>query len=66
MAAVLRGERIEILIYSADGNLLDVIDQLDLLCWFDNRATLGCNVYRELDDYSYIWDLVKKYHLKRK
>ena len=44
--------------------LLDVIDQLDLLCWFDNRATLGCNVYRELDDYSYIWDLVKKYHLK--
>lgn len=45
--------------------LIDTLDHLDLLCWFDRKVTLGCNIFRELDDYSYIWDFVDKYHLKK-
>lgn len=68
------GNRISILINTNSPNnmeaekyskLLDTLDHLDLLCWYDDRVTLGCNVYRELDDYSYIWELVDKYHLRR-
>ena len=47
---------------------MDVLEHLADLSWFDdgsgkNRATVGCNVYPTLTDYSYIWEIVDKYHL---
>lgn len=32
---------------------------------FNIDVTLGCNLYPEREDYSYIWDIVDKYHLRR-
>ena len=44
----------------------DLLDHLYLLSWFDcKRANIGCNIYRECDDYSYIWDIVDRYHITR-
>lgn len=43
---------------------LDTLDHLDALSWFDRRATCGCNLYPGCTDYSYMWKIVDKYHLK--
>lgn len=39
------------------------LDHLDELSWFDKKASCGCNIHPGLDDYSYIWDIVDRYHL---
>ena len=39
------------------------LDHLYELAWFDNRANCGCNIYPGCTDYSYIWDIVDRYHL---
>lgn len=44
--------------------LISCLDHLDLLCWFDRRVTVGCNIYMDCDDYSFIWEIVRKYKLK--
>lgn len=32
--------------------------------WFiTKRANIGCNIYPGLDNYDYIWDIVKRYHI---
>lgn len=43
--------------------MIDTLDHLNDLSWFDRKANLGCNIYPSLDDYSYIWELVDKYKL---
>lgn len=40
-----------------------LFEHLDMLSWFGARANIGCNVYRECDDYSYIWEIVDRYHI---
>lgn len=49
---------------------LKIIDHLADLSWLDDemrekppKVNLGCNVHPGLEDYSYIWDIVKKYKL---
>lgn len=34
------------------------------LNWFDNKVTCGCNIHLNCTDYSYFWNIVKKYKLK--
>lgn len=41
----------------------ETLDHLYELAWFDRRANCGCNVYPGCTDYSYIWDIVDRYHL---
>lgn len=47
----------------------ELLDHVDLLSWLDDKPThpaklnIGCNVYPGLTDYSYIWEIVDKYHL---
>lgn len=43
----------------------ELLEHLSLLSWLDTRVNIGCNVYRELDDYSYIWDIVDKYNIHK-
>ena len=40
------------------------LDHLDMLSWFDNKASCGCNIYPGCTDYSYIWEIVDRYHLQ--
>lgn len=40
------------------------LDEIYDLGWFKNRATIGCNICMEIDNYDFIWDIVKKYHLR--
>lgn len=40
-----------------------VLDHLYDLCWYDRKASCGCNLYLDCTDYSYIWDIVKRYKL---
>ena len=43
---------------------MNAIKRVAEIAWFDTgRATIGCNVYPGLSDYTYIWDIVEKYHL---
>jgi hypothetical protein len=48
---------------------IELFDHLDSLSWFDDKpngpakANIGCNVYPGLTDYSYIWEIVDKYHI---
>lgn len=50
-------------------NILGLFEHMDHLSWLENssdslkKITVGCNVYPGLTDYSYIWDLVDKYHI---
>lgn len=44
--------------------LNDTLDHLNELSWFDKKANLGCNVYMDCTDYSYMWDIVDKYKLR--
>lgn len=41
----------------------ETLDHLDALSWFDQKANCGCNIHPDLDDYSFIWDIVDRYHL---
>jgi sulfatase maturation enzyme AslB (radical SAM superfamily) len=41
----------------------EVLDHLDSLSWFDQRATCGCNIHPGQKDYSYFWDIVDRYKL---
>ena len=67
------GERIGLLINVNDPKIMKpeqrkkleaTLHHLYILSWFDHRASIGCNVYRECDDYSFIWDIVDMYHIK--
>lgn len=67
------GERIGILINvnhpDAQGpekfkKLIALLDHLYELSWLDQRANLGCNVHMGCDDYSFIWEIVDKYHIQ--
>lgn len=42
----------------------ECLDHLDALSWFDKKVTCGCNIHPGLTDYSYFWDIVKRYKLK--
>ena len=42
---------------------METLDHLDALSWFDRKANCGCNIHPDLDDYSFIWDIVDRYHL---
>lgn len=66
------GDRIGILINVNDPKIMRpeqrkkleaTLDHLYMLSWFDRRANIGCNVYRECNDYSFIWDIIDKYHI---
>lgn len=39
------------------------LDHLNELSWFDRKANCGCNIYPGCTDYSYMWDIVDRYHL---
>jgi hypothetical protein len=39
------------------------LDHLNELSWFDTKANCGCNLYPDCTDYSYIWEIVDRYHL---
>lgn len=41
----------------------ETLDHLNDLSWFDRKANCGCNIHPGLTDYSYIWDIVDRYHL---
>lgn len=49
---------------------MELLEHADALSWLEDRPNgparinLGCNVYPGLTDYSYIWEIVDKYHLK--
>lgn len=49
---------------------MELLDHLDSLSWIDDtnrerppKVNIGCNVHPGLEDYSYIWEIVDKYHL---
>jgi len=42
---------------------IKTLDHLHELSWFDSKVTLGCNVFPGQTDYSFIWELVDKYHI---
>lgn len=45
------------------------LDHMDSLSWFENtpnggaKANCGCNIHPGQTDYSYMWDIVDRYHL---
>lgn len=41
----------------------DTLDHLFELSWFDRKANCGCNLHPGCTDYSYMWDIVDRYHL---
>lgn len=41
----------------------ETLDHLYELSWFDRKANCGCNIYPGCTDYSYMWDIVNRYHL---
>lgn len=43
--------------------LQEVLNHLDDLSWFDRKVTCGCNIHPGLEDYSYMWDIVKAHKL---
>lgn len=43
--------------------MIKTLDHLHDLSWFDRKANCGCNIHPGLDDYSFIWEIVDKYHL---
>lgn len=47
-------------LYSKQRNTLDHLHELS---WFDRKANCGCNIYPGCTDYSYMWDIVDRYHL---
>ena len=66
------GERIGLLInvnapqYQGEDNwdkLMGVLDHLDSLSWFDNKANCGCNIHPGCEDYSWLWEMVDRFHL---
>lgn len=45
--------------------LNQTLDKIYILGWFtDKKAHLGCNICMEIDDYSFIWNIVDKYNIK--
>lgn len=45
--------------------LNSTLQRLQLYEWLGTyRATIGCNICIEIDDYSFIWDIVDKYNIK--
>lgn len=40
------------------------LNEIYNLGWFKNKAIIGCNICMEIDDYSFIWNIVDKYNLK--
>lgn len=43
----------------------ETLDRLHELSWFDRKANCGCNIHPGSEDYSYIWEIVDRYHLQR-
>lgn len=41
----------------------NTLDHLNELSWFDRKANCGCNIYPGCTDYSYMWEIVDRYHL---
>lgn len=44
------------------------LEHLHLLDWFhpgQERANVGCNIYMARTDYTYIWQIIDKYNIKR-
>lgn len=41
----------------------ETLDHMYNLAWFDHKANCGCNIYPGCTDYSYIWEIVDRYHL---
>ena len=44
-------------------NTIRAIECLDTSWFAVKRANIGCNIYPGLNDYDYIWDIVKRYHI---
>lgn len=45
-----------------NNKLLNTLDKLNILGWFKIRkATLGCNLYLQENDYSFFWNIVDRY-----
>ena len=44
-------------------NTIRAIECLDASWFAVKRANIGCNIYPGLNDYDYIWDIVKRYHI---
>lgn len=40
------------------------LDKIYSLGWFNGKVTVGCNLCMEIDDYSFIWNIVDKYKLQ--
>ena len=43
--------------------MIKTLDHFADLSWFDRKANCGCNIHPGCDDYSFIWEIVDKYHL---
>lgn len=43
--------------------LIDTLDYLSEMSAFDRRVNCGCNIHLGLKDYSFIWEIVDRYHL---
>lgn len=43
--------------------MMDTLEHCYMMSWFDHRVNIGCNIYPGLDDYSYIWGIIDKYHI---
>ena len=49
----------------------ETLDHIDSLSWLDDlpdrpsKVCIGCNVHPGLDDYSYLWEIVDKYKLRK-
>lgn len=68
----LLGDRIELLVNCNSpkfvpsnlySEMISTLDKFNELSMFDRRVNIGCNIYPSLDDYSYIWEIVDKYHI---
>lgn len=49
-------------------DMINNINTLSRMGWFNNKhgirkATIGCNICQEIDDYSFLWNVVKRFHL---
>lgn len=45
--------------------LLNTLEEINKLGYFNNTLFLGCNIHLNCKNYDYIWDVVKKYSLTK-
>lgn len=48
----------------AYNKLLSLFDQINNLCWINNRISCGVNLHLNRQSYNYIWDIVSRYNIQ--